>query len=200
MHGGRPGATGIDQALSKACEDAAMPRPATDSLARPPGCGGQARRGGRTAGGWRRWRHRAAWLWAGLLATGLALAAPPTAAADGPVRADLAMQVLHSVNCYRASQALPAWEPDADLSLIATQHSQHMALRHRISHDGFEARFAQARRRLCVENLAAGFDRAEPLLAAWLASPSHRDNLLAPRPRRAGLGFVAGYITLMACD
>lgn len=199
MHGGRPGATGIGQALSKACEDSAMPSPATDSLARPPDCGGHARRGGRTAGGWRRWRHRA-WPWAGLLAAGLALAAPPTAAPEGLVPADLALQVLHSVNHYRASLALPAWELDADLSLIATQHSQRMALRHRIGHDGFEARFAQARRRLCVENLAAGFDRAEPLLAAWLASPSHRDNLLAPRPRRAGLGQVAGYITLMACD
>ena len=75
-----------------------------------------------------------------------------------------------------------------------------MAARRRIGHEGFDARFAQARRRLCVENLAAGFTRPEPLLAAWLASPSHRDNLLARQPRWVGLGQVAGYITLMACD
>lgn len=135
-----------------------------------------------------------------MLATGLALAAAPTAALGEHAPSDLAWQLLDIVNRHRASQALPAWEPDADLALIATEHSRRMALRQQIGHDGFEARFAQARRRLCVENLAAGFDRAEPLLTAWLASPSHRDNLLAPRPRRVGLGHVEGYITLLACD
>lgn len=135
-------------------------------------------------------------LWALLMATHLA-----QAAADGPLPpADLAAQLLQLVNRQRASQALPAWQPDADLAAIATAHSQRMAARRQIGHDGFDARFAQAGRRLCVENLAAGFDRAEPLLAAWLASASHRDNLLALRPRLAGLGQVAGYITLMACE
>lgn len=136
----------------------------------------------------------------GLLTSALAQAAPPAATADGAEPANLAWQVLQLVNRHRSSQALPTWAPDADLTLIASAHSQRMAELHRIGHDGFETRFAQARRRLCVENLAAGFSRPEPLLAAWLASPSHRDNLLAPRPRWVGLGQAAGYITLMACE
>ena len=149
----------------------------------------------------RRWLIRPpAWLCAGLLASALAQAAPPVAMADGAVPPDLAWQLLQLVNRHRSSQALPTWEPDADLALIATAHSQQMAERQRIGHAGFDTRFAQARRRLCVENLAAGFSRPEPLLAAWLASPSHRDNLLALRPRWVGLGQVAGYITLLACD
>ena len=176
-----------------------MPQHAIDRPVSPPRHGGPACCGGQAAKGWRPWRRRA-WPWISLLATGLALAAPPTAALDGPVPGDLAWQVLDIVNRHRASQALPAWAPDADLALIATEHSRRMALRRQIGHDGFEARFTQARRHLCVENLAAGFDRAEPLLAAWLASPSHRDNLLALRPQRVGLGQVAGYITLLACD
>ena len=171
-----------------------MPRSAIDSQARFSGNGAPPCRGGRASDRWR------AWPWISLLATGLALAAPPTEAPDGQRQPDLAQQVLDSVNRLRASQALPAWAPDADLALIATAHSQHMAERRRIGHEGFDSRFAQARRRHCVENLAAGFDRAEPLLAAWLASASHRDNLLALRPRWVGLGQVAGYITLMACD
>ena len=176
-----------------------MPRSAIDDQARPGSHGAPARRGERTAASWWAWR-RWAWPWISLLATGLALAAPPTEAPDGQGPADLAQQVLDVVNRLRASQALPAWAPDADLALIATVHSRRMALRQQVGHDGFEARFAQARRHLCVENLAAGFDQAEPLLAAWLASASHRDNLLAPRPRWVGVGQVAGYITLLACD
>lgn len=162
-----------------------MPSPTHDAPAsgkRCPGCG-------------------RSWLWALVIATGLAQATAPKAAPDSPMPpADLALQLLQLVNRHRASQALSAWQPDADLAAIATAHSQRMAARRQIGHDGFDARFAQAGRRLCVENLAAGFDRAEPLLAAWLASASHRDNLLAPQPRQVGLGQVAGYITLMACD
>lgn len=175
-----------------------MPCPATSapvigsrSWARRPPAPGQARR----------WLiGPTAWLCAGLLASALAQAAAPVALPDAAVPPDLALQLLQLVNHHRSSQALPTWEPDTDLALIATAHSQHMAERRRIGHEGFDARFAQARRRLCVENLAAGFNRPEPLLAAWLASPSHRDNLLARRPRWVGLGQVAGYVTLMACD
>ena len=155
-----------------------------------------------------------AWLGAGLLVSALAHAAAPVAQAAAPlahaaapvalpnaaVAPDLTLQLLQLINRHRSRQALPIWEPDADLALIASAHSQQMADWHRIGHEGFDTRFAQARRRLCVENLAAGFNRPEPVLAAWLASPSHRDNLLAPQPRWVGLGQVAGYITLMACD
>lgn len=176
-----------------------MPSHVIDSPPRSPGCANLACRGRRAAAGWQRLRRRA-WPWIGLLATGLALAAPPSSALNDHDPAALTWQVLDIVNRHRAGQALPAWAPDADLALIATAHSRRMALRQQIGHDGFETRFAQARRRLCVENLAAGFDRAEPLLTAWLASPSHRDNLLAPRPRQVGLGNVDGYITLLACD
>lgn len=112
----------------------------------------------------------------------------------------LAEQLLPVVNRYRISQGLLAWAPDAALAQIAAGHSLTMAQRRRIGHDGFDERFARSGRRACVENLAAGFDQPEPLLSAWLASASHRDNLLASRPRWVGLGQVAGYITLLACD
>ena len=198
MHACQPGATMPLWAGHRACEDGAMPCPATSAPAI--GCLPWAPRAP-SPGKACRWLIRpTAWLCAGLLASALAQAATPTAQPDVAVPPDLALQLLQLINRHRSSQALPTWEPDADLALIATAHSQRMAERHRIGHEGFDARFAQARRRLCVENLAAGFNRPEPVLAAWLASPSHRDNLLAPRPRWAGLGQVAGYITLMACD
>lgn len=178
-----------------------MPHPVNDTPAQTPGRQCPARRDGGSGCASRRLGCGRAWLWALVISTGLAQAAAPRAAPDSAMPpVDLALQVLQLVNQYRASQAMLAWQPDADLAAIATAHSQRMAARRQIGHDGFDARFGQAGRRLCVENLAAGFDRAEPLLAAWLASPSHRDNLLAPQPRQAGLGQVAGYITLMACE
>lgn len=142
-----------------------------------------------------------AWVpWGDAQAAAFALPGTPQAPQTQQAPADLATQVLRLVNLQRARQGLPDWEPDTALAAIATAHSQRMAQRRQIGHDGFDARFAQARRRHCVENLAAGFDSAEPLLAAWLASASHRDNLLAQRPRQVGLGQVAGYVTLMACE
>ena len=154
-------------------------------------------------GGWGGWAGTCLWL-----ALTSALAAPAaqvqpgghSATAPSLKPADLAERVLQIVNRQRLGLGLRAWQPDPDLALIAQAHSLLMAQRGQIGHDGFDGRFAQARRPACVENLAAGFEQAEPLVAAWLASPSHRDNLLAPSPRHVGLAHVAGYISLLACE
>jgi hypothetical protein len=115
-------------------------------------------------------------------------------------QAALAEQVLAAVNQYRAQQALVAWLPDDALAAIAREHSRLMAQRTELGHDGFDGRFQQARSKLCVETLAAGFSDAVALVRAWRLSPTHHANLLEPRARRAGVAAVDGYVTLLACD
>lgn len=44
------------------------------------------------------------------------------------------------------------------------------------------------------ENLARDFDRSESVVNAWLASPSHRDNLLNPLYSEIGVGVVNGIL------
>ena len=168
------------------------PRPASNIGRRRSGWGGWGGLGG--------WAGICLWLaWASAVA---APAQPGLHGANAPnlPPTNLAERVLQVVNRQRLGLGLQAWQPDPDLALIAQAHSLLMAQRGQIGHDGFDGRFAQARRPACVENLAAGFAQAEPLVAAWLASASHRDNLLAPGPRHVGLANVAGYISLLACE
>ena len=44
------------------------------------------------------------------------------------------------------------------------------------------------------ENLARNFYTSEEVVAAWLASPSHRDNLLNPRFKDVGFAVVEGVL------
>jgi uncharacterized protein YkwD len=91
-----------------------------------------------------------------------ASAAPAASIATGS-QAAFADQVLVAVNHYRGQRALTAWQPDEALVEIALNHSRLMAGRSRLGHDGFDNRFQQARSRLCVETLAAGFHSADAL-------------------------------------
>jgi len=147
------------------------------------------------AAGWRR-RLRPA---LSVLALLLAPLWPTGPAWPLPAAADLAAEVLDAVNGYRLQQGLALLQADAGLTTLALAHSQAMAQQGRLSHDGFPARFEQAARPLCVENLAFNHLQADALLAAWQASPAHHANLLAPRVRQVGIAVVDGYLTLLAC-
>ena len=144
---------------------------------------------------------RAAALCGALIATAAltAPAAPAAPIAPGS-QAAFADQVLVAVNHYRGQRALAAWQPDEALVELALNHSRLMAGRSRPGHDGFDSRFQQARSRLCVETLAAGFHSADALVTGWRQSPTHDANLLEPKAHRAGVASVDGYVTLLACD
>ena len=139
-----------------------------------------------------------------LLAALCALSLTTTAQAGNALWAepgpDFAQQVLALINAQRTPLGLPAWQLDPALSAIASEHSRVLAAQGRLSHDGFNERFARANRDRCVENLAAGLLRPAALVAAWQVSPAHRQNLFAPAPRYAGVGQFNGYVALMACD
>lgn len=114
--------------------------------------------------------------------------------------AGFAGHLAEAINAYRLVNGLGPLVVAADLSAVAERHSGRMAALHRLSHEGFGARFLHADGRQCVENVATDFRDADALLAGWRDSPPHRRNLLDPALSRMGIGVRTGYVTFFACS
>lgn len=133
----------------------------------------------------------------GWLALLLTAAWPARAQVD---TATWTLQVLEAINAVRAGHGLSPLQPAAELTHIASAHSERMAAHGRLTHDAFQSRMDATGSDLCVENLSAGTTRAAVLVQAWSRAPSHRRNLLEPRVRRAGIAQVRGFVTWFACE
>ena len=107
--------------------------------------------------------------------------------------------LLETVNGFRAGQGQGGWVADPGLAAVARGHSQSMAGENRFSHDGFQRRARSTGSALCVENLLHGRVQPTQAVQRWLRSGSHRDNLLEPAARFAGVGIAGQYVTLLAC-
>jgi uncharacterized protein YkwD len=123
----------------------------------------------------------------------LALFVAPTVAA--PTAAERSL--LAAMNQTRAAYGLAPLRVDSRLERAARGHSRDMLRRGYFAHGNFRGRLirAGARGPAIGENLAWGTgSRATPqgVVAAWLASPRHRANLLRPGFRRVGLGRLVG--------
>ena len=133
---------------------------------------------------------------AGLLAA-LVVAAPAVSDADA---------TLLALNDVRAAHRRAPLVADARLARAARSHSRDMVahgyfdhvsptgatLRSRVARTGWMRRRVQWE---LAENLAWGTEeRGTPaaVVAAWLASPGHRRNILARRLRVVGIGVVSG--------
>ena len=108
-------------------------------------------------------RHRHSPLLRTLATLVAAMALPAGAAVDG----DWSARVLSAVNEARQQQGLRPLEMAPELQRIAQGHSDDMAARRRLSHDGFQSRFDQTTSNLCVENVAGGTTIPATLVAAW---------------------------------
>lgn len=110
-----------------------------------------------------------------------------------------AEQLVDLINRLRADEGLPPLRWAGELRALAAAHSQKMARRDAISHEGFAQRFATTASRLCVENVGARFRDPASQLDGWRASPLHQRNLLDPEIRRVGIANTRGYVTYFAC-
>lgn len=136
-------------------------------------------------------------LWIALLLSpfaGRAESAEPAAFAE------LESELHRSVNAERATRHLIRLERRAELDAVARAHSADMAHRAYLSHvtpEGLDplARLERAGIEgfsLAAEN-AGQTSKAEPsreILAGWLASPVHRQNLHAPPFNATGVGVA----------
>ena len=123
----------------------------------------------------------------------LALAVPTTAGAGAATETTL----LREMNRVRAQHGLRPLRIQPNLERAARSYSLHLLRANVFTHGDFAARI----RRYSVpgtfagENLAwgAGFRAtARGVVAAWLASPGHRRNVLRPGFRYVGVGTATG--------
>lgn len=119
---------------------------------------------------------------------------------------DTEAAVLDAVNEKRAKLGLDALEFDETLLSAARLRASQLASMRSLSHttpDGGDV-FAILRRmnvryRAAGENLARGFSCAHAMADAWMASPTHRANIVCPVYTRVGVGVVDGYCALVLC-
>jgi uncharacterized protein YkwD len=105
--------------------------------------------------------------------------------------------LLHQMNVVRAQHGLKPLRFDPRLETAARFHSREMLANDVFQHGAFASRMArfQIQGTLAGENLAWGTGAegtAQGIVAAWLASPEHRANLLRPSFRRVGVGELTG--------
>ena len=125
---------------------------------------------------------------------------------DGSNLATIAEATLCLLNGERADRGLTALRLNDRLQRAALAHGGDMVEHLYFSHDGRDGSHPAERIRAAGylssgggwrigENLAWGTgDLATPkaIMAAWMASAGHRENILEPRYREVGIGVVAG--------
>jgi uncharacterized protein YkwD len=119
----------------------------------------------------------------------------PTASAAGLTRSEAS--ILREMNRVRAAHGLGSLRADSRLETAARAHNREMIRTGAFAHGALASRMLQFKVQgsFAGENLAWGVgDRgtARGIVAAWLASPDHRANLLRPSFRRVGVGALVG--------
>lgn len=105
--------------------------------------------------------------------------------------------VVRLVNEIRAAHGLHPLTGNVRLARAALRRATTCARKGRISHAGWVDAFKAVRwpwrRHEIGENLGQGQERAAEVVRDWMASPTHRDNILNPRFRRIGVGVAEGH-------
>jgi uncharacterized protein YkwD len=125
----------------------------------------------------------------------------PAGAAGGPPEIDpLLVRVVALTNAERAAAGVAPVSGDAQLTLAAQRYAEVMAVSACFGHacgplprlSDRVAAAGDARWGFLGENVAAGQPTPERAVAAWMASPVHRANLLDPEFTRLGVGRAVG--------
>ncbi|MGE4290828.1 MAG: CAP domain-containing protein [Desulfovibrio sp.] len=119
---------------------------------------------------------------------------------DGETRIAQSPEALfQEINRTRVRLGVAPLLPDAQLAALAQRHNAWMIRQGRMSHDGFEQRFALSASGRCVENVSWNYNTPEGVVTGWLESSDHRALLLDAEVTHAGVAFDQGYATLFAC-
>src|SRR4051794_12214350 len=95
------------------------------------------------------------------------------------------------ISGYRAAHGLGPVRVDPLLNRPAEHQARAVAQLGSLSHGDFAARMAAfGVRGKAAENLSAGLDRVDQVIAQWQASSGHNANLLMPEFSRIGLARV----------
>ncbi|WP_328399001.1 CAP domain-containing protein [Streptomyces sp. NBC_00390] len=109
---------------------------------------------------------------------------PSTPAAPAPASGDVA-RVVQLVNAERSKVGCSPVTVNAKLTKAAEAHSKDMASHSNMSHTGSDGsspgdRITRAGYTWSTygENVAYGYDSPESVMAGWMASPGHKENIL----------------------
>ncbi|GAB4246251.1 MAG: hypothetical protein OHK005_11990 [Candidatus Methylacidiphilales bacterium] len=109
----------------------------------------------------------------------------------GAAPENLTLAITDEINQIRVSAQLPPLLPDRALAALAGEWSERMARRNRLGHRNDLLEQMKRLGYLAInENIfsATGPVTARDVVAAWMNSPGHRRNLLAPSMNRIGVG------------
>ena len=102
--------------------------------------------------------------------------------------------IVDLINAKRQEAGVPTLSQTSRLNTIALTRAKFLVENNIWGHDGF---LAQARDFDPLakhgENLARYFANANQVVEAWIASPSHRDNVLGSKYHSVGLGRYQDY-------
>ncbi len=122
----------------------------------------------------------------------IGFAAPAIKDLDG-----LAAEVVRLVNVERKKHGAPPLAMSRELNKSARFHANFMAENDCFNHLcpnepnlGKRARDAGYEWRAVAENIAAGQEDAARVVAGWMTSPGHRKNILSPKYKEIGIGYV----------
>ena len=118
------------------------------------------------------------------------------------VMSALEQEACRLINAQRASHGLPALNIDTSLSVSARVKSKDMKTNQYFSHTSptYGSPFQMMKQlgisyRSAGENIAMGYRSAEAVVQAWMASATHRANILSNNYSTMGIGYADGYWT-----
>jgi uncharacterized protein YkwD len=137
-----------------------------------------------------------------LVVAGIALLgfSPDASSTDFVEQRSLSAQedsLLDAINRVRTARGVPPLRVGIRLRLAARSHSRAMARSGAFTHGNWYRRLRSfgVRSPMVGENIAWGVGSdgtAAGIVAAWLASPPHRETLLTRGFRRVGIGVAVG--------
>ena len=111
----------------------------------------------------------------------------------------IAQELLRLVNVERRRVNAPPLVLNDKLTAAAQRHAQDMATSRRMSHTGSDGSTMRSRIDATQynwstigENVAMGQPTAAAVMAAWMSSPGHRQNILNPAFTELGVGYATG--------
>jgi len=109
----------------------------------------------------------------------------------------LEAEVISLMNVEREKNGVKILAEQSQLTEAAREHSTDMACNNFFDHVSVQSGTVIERAEkleyeytLIGENIAAGYLSAEEVVAAWMDSPGHRENILNPEYTQVGLGYV----------
>ena len=110
---------------------------------------------------------------------------------------DYEQRVVELVNAVRAQNGLAPVKVSAQLTASARKYSDYMGSAKFFGHVGPDGSNLISRDEAAgyvdwvdlAENLAGGQPDPDSVVKAWMASPTHRANILSPRVKEIGVGY-----------